>query len=69
MNNNRYESFAVECEMQQEVRVRELQVHLFSKKALFNIVFLTPNRKERILSGARHAHFEGFIHVEPLFGG
>jgi len=39
MNNNRYESFAVEGEMQQEVRVRELQVHLFSKKALFNIVF------------------------------
>jgi hypothetical protein len=31
--------FAVEGEMQQEMSVRELQVHLFSKKALFNIVF------------------------------
>ena len=28
-----------------------------------------PNRKERLLSGARLAHFEGFIHVEPPFGG
>jgi hypothetical protein len=62
MNNNRYELFAVEGEMQQEMSVRELQVHLFSKKALFNIVIYTPNRKEKILSGARHAHFEGFLH-------
>ena len=46
MDSNKCESFAVEDETQQEMKVRELQVHLFSKKALFRIVFRLPTGKK-----------------------